>query len=65
MQKYEKMSRTGDKDARKVAEVLTVYKEHLESGQSARSIKLEEKDKEDVADLMLLTDKPVMYVCVM
>ena len=63
LQKYEKMSRTGDKEARKVAEVLTAYKEHLESGQSARSIQVEDKDKEHVADLMLLTDKPVMYVC--
>lgn len=63
LQKYEKMSRTGDKDARKVAEVLQAYKTHLESGQSARSIVIEEKDKEHAEDLMLLTDKPVMYVC--
>ena len=52
-----------DKEARKVAEVLTAYKEHLESGKSARSIKVEEKEKEHVTDLMLLTNKPVMYVC--
>ena len=39
------MSRTGDKEARKVAEVLTVYKEHLESGKSARSVKMEEKER--------------------
>lgn len=63
LQKYEKMSRTGDKDARKVAEVLQAYKTHLESGQSARSIVIEENDKEHAEDLMLLTDKPVMYVC--
>jgi GTP-binding protein YchF len=63
LQKYEKMSRTGDKDARKTVELLSQYKSHLESGQSARSIELEEKEKEVVADLMLLTDKPVMYVC--
>ena len=63
LQKYEKMSRTGDKESRKVVEVLKVYKEHLESGQSARSIQVEEKDKQHVSELMLLTDKPVMYVC--
>ena len=63
LQKYEKMSRTGDKEARKVANILKLYKEHLESGQSARSIQIDEKDKEHVADLMLLTNKPVMYVC--
>ena len=57
------MTRTGDKEARKVAEFLTAYKEHLESGKSARSIKVDEKEKEHVTDLMLLTNKPVMYVC--
>ena len=63
LQKYEKLSRTGDKDFRKVADVLAKYKSHLESGQSVRTIDLEEKEKEHVADLMLLTDKPIMYVC--
>lgn len=63
LQKYEKMSRTGDKEAQKITEVLFAYKAHLESGQSARSIQIEEKDKVHIEDLMLLTDKPVMYVC--
>ena len=63
LQKYEKLSRTGDKESRKVVELLAQYKTHLESGLSARSITLEEKEKEVIADLMLLTDKPVMYVC--
>ena len=63
LQKYEKMSRTGDKEARKTAILLSHYKQHLEQGKSVRSIDLEEKDKEIVADLMLLTDKPILYVC--
>ena len=63
LQKYEKMSRTGDKEARKTANLLSHYKQHLEQGKSVRSIDLEEKDKEIVADLMLLTDKPILYVC--
>lgn len=63
LQKYEKLSRTGDKDSRKVVDILTKYKEHLEQGKSVRSIDLEDKEKEHVADLMLLTDKPIMYVC--
>ncbi len=63
LQKYEKLMRTGDKSAKIVVEVLTKYKNHLEQGQSVRSISLEEKEKEHVADLMLLTDKPIMYVC--
>ena len=63
---YREMRTAGLRDAieaRKVAEVLTAYKEHLESGQSARSVQMDDKDKEHVADLMLLTNKPVMYVC--
>jgi len=63
LQKYEKLSRTGDKDSRKVVDVLAKYKSHLEQGKSVRSIDLEDKEKEYVADLMLLTDKPIMYVC--
>ena len=42
---------------------LAKYKDHLEQGKSVRSIDLEDKEKEYVADLMLLTDKPIMYVC--
>lgn len=62
--RLEKVARTGaDKDAKKAWEVLMVYKTHLESGQSARSAPVEEKDKEHVADLHLLTIKPVLYVC--
>jgi GTP-binding protein YchF len=63
IQKYQKMSRTGDKEARKVIDVLELHKTHLESGQSIRSLVIDEKDKEHVQDLMLLTSKPIMYVC--
>jgi ribosome-binding ATPase len=61
--KLKKMAATGDKDAKKGAEVLETYKKHLETGKSARSVNVEEKDKEHVADLFLLTSKPVLYVC--
>ncbi len=63
LQKYEKLSRTGDKNANAVVSVLKKYVEHLEQGKSVRSIELEEKEKEHISDLMLLTDKPIMYVC--
>tara|TARA_Y100000385_G_scaffold92230_1_gene95231 strand:- start:2022 stop:3119 length:1098 start_codon:yes stop_codon:yes gene_type:complete len=63
LQKYEKLSRTGDKTAKQVADVLKKYVEHLEQGKSVRSIDVEEKEKEHISDLMLLTDKPIMYVC--
>ena len=35
----------------------------LEQGLSARTVELEKEDRKLVADLNLLTDKPVLYVC--
>ena len=63
LQKVEKAAKTGDKDAKKIFEVLTVYREHLLSGKSARTAQVAEEDKEHIEDLWLLTAKPVMYVC--
>src|SRR3982750_4806961 len=64
IRKVEKMAKTGgDKDAKKTFEVLTVVKEHLLSGKSARTAPVAEEDKEFFADLQLLTAKPVLYVC--
>jgi len=64
IQKVEKMAKTGgDKDAKKAYEVCNIVKNHLESGKSARTAPLSEEDKEYIADLFLLTAKPVMYVC--
>lgn len=63
IQKVEKLAKAGDKDSKKAHEVLLVYKEHLEKGQNARNAPVFEEDKRHVADLFLLTEKPVMYVC--
>jgi GTP-binding protein YchF len=64
IQKVEKMAKTGnDKDAKKTYEVCTIVKNHLEEGKSARSASLSEEDREFIADLCLLTEKPVMYIC--
>ena len=58
------MAKTGgDKEAKKTFDVLTVYKKHLLEGKSARTAPVEEEDKEYIADLWLLTAKPVLYVC--
>jgi ribosome-binding ATPase YchF (GTP1/OBG family) len=37
-------------------------KEHLEKGKSIRELKLSKEEKVAIADLFLLTDKPVLYV---
>lgn len=64
MKKFEKLAKTGtDKEAVRTFAALTKVKTALESGQSARTANLEENELPYVADLHLLTIKPVMYVC--
>ena len=43
-------------------EVLIRCKEHLEKGKSIRELDLSKEEKVAIADLFLLTDKPVLYV---
>lgn len=63
IQKVEKAAKTGDKEARKAYDVLMVYKNHMLAGKSARTAPVAEEDKDYIADIWLLTAKPVMYVC--
>jgi len=43
-------------------DTLLRCKEHLEKGKSIRELELSKEEKAAVADLFLLTDKPVLYV---
>ena len=62
--KVEKAGKAGDKEARKLADLLTRYKAALEQGRSCRSVPLLNDEEAALSkDLFLLTDKPVMYVC--
>ncbi len=62
--RIEKVAKAGtDKDAKRCLEVLNIYKSHLEQGKSARSAPVSDDDKKHIADIFLLTAKPVMYVC--
>ena len=63
--KTEKAAKAGgDKTAKMQLEVLKAYKEALEQGKAARTVKIEGKDEEKYArELFLLTNKPVLYVC--
>jgi GTP-binding protein YchF len=64
LKKFEKAAKTGnDKEAVKTYNTLLRIKETLESGQSARACKLEDNELPYIADLHMLTVKPVMYVC--
>jgi len=63
--KVQKQAQTGgDKQAKMVLDVLLRFKEALEQGKSARTVKFDNKETEKAAhDLFLLTSKPVLYVC--
>ena len=64
IQKVEKMAKTGnDKDAKKTFEILSIIKNHLETGNSGRTAPISKEDFEFIEDLSLLTVKPVLYVC--
>ncbi|MBK9284268.1 MAG: redox-regulated ATPase YchF [Sphingobacteriaceae bacterium] len=64
IKKYEKLAKTGtDKEAVKIYQVAMKVKNTLEAGQSARSANLDETELPYIADLHLLTIKPVLYVC--
>ncbi|MCD8288230.1 MAG: redox-regulated ATPase YchF [Porphyromonadaceae bacterium] len=63
--KVSKQAQTGgDKNAKKLVEILKQYKSVLEQGLNCRSVVLDNpEDRQLARDLFLLTNKPVMYVC--
>ena len=62
--KAEKAGKAGDKDAKKLFDLLSRYREALLQGKSCRTVELINPEEEEMArDLFLLTNKPVMYVC--
>jgi ribosome-binding ATPase len=64
IEKLEKQARHGnDPKTKKLFELAIRYKEVLESGKSARTLKLYAEEANIAKELYLLTNKPVMYVC--
>jgi len=60
--KVERTAKSGDLKAKKELAILQQFKASLEGGQNARSLEVSREDLEAVADLQLLTIKPVIYV---
>jgi GTP-binding protein YchF len=63
--KVQKQAQTGgDKSAKRLLDILMQYKNALTQGKSARTVVLDNKEDQKLAnDIFLLTDKPVLYVC--
>ncbi|MGE5106087.1 MAG: redox-regulated ATPase YchF [Sphingobacteriales bacterium] len=62
MNRHEKLLRTPDPKIKAEYEILKKCYNHLESGKNIRELGLSKEDKTAIADLFLLTDKPVLYV---
>ncbi len=61
IQRTEKMAKT-DAKMKVELEILIRCKEHLDKGKNILSLGLTKEEKIAVADLFLLTDKPILYV---
>lgn len=63
MQTIAKNIKSGDKDVLKENAILATLKTELEKGVSVRAIEFEPDEQEIVKRLMLITSKPVLYLC--
>lgn len=61
LQRTEKMAKT-DPKAKVEMEILKRCKDHLEKGQSIRTLNLDKEERVAISDLFLLTEKLVLYV---
>lgn len=62
LQRTEKLLRTGDAKIKAEYEVLKKCMDHLEKGKNIRELQLSKEELPAIADLFLLTGKPVLYV---
>ncbi|RME94001.1 MAG: redox-regulated ATPase YchF [Bacteroidetes bacterium] len=63
LDRLKKMAKGGEKEAKRRVELGEMILAHLENEQPARSIELPEDGQAILKDMMLLTAKPIMYVC--
>jgi len=56
-------AKSGDKKIIQQLEIVKRLKEHLETGNAARTFEADEEDREAYRELFLLSDKPVLYAC--
>ena len=60
--RVEKQVRTGDAKIKAEYEVLLRCKAHLDKGKNIRELSLSKEERPAIADIFLLTEKPVLYV---
>ena len=62
LQRAEKASKAGDKDAIRLRELLKRIRDHLNQGRPARSLPIDPAERPLLAETQLITLKPLMYV---
>ncbi|MBS0231682.1 MAG: redox-regulated ATPase YchF [Proteobacteria bacterium] len=60
--RFERVAKSGDKDAKARIAVLAKLRAALDAGKAARTVALDDEERFAIRDLFLLTIKPVMYV---
>ncbi|MGY1409965.1 MULTISPECIES: redox-regulated ATPase YchF [unclassified Luteimonas] len=60
--RYERVAKSGDKDAKARIEILQKLRTALDDGKPARSVSLDDEERVLVRELFLLTMKPVLYI---
>lgn len=63
LEKLKKQAKSADKEALRNVVTAEKIKAHLEAGNPARSVSLEDDEAELFKDMLLLTAKPILYVC--
>jgi ribosome-binding ATPase len=64
LDKFKKNTKGGDKEAQRMADIAAQIKQHIESGQAARTLPEEDETLQEILKGMsLLTAKPIIYVC--
>ena len=62
LQKVLKVSKSGDKNARLQQALLEKLIAHIDQGNPARSLQLDDEEKKLITELHLLTEKPMLYI---
>ena len=60
--RYERVAKSGDKDAKARIDVLQKLRAALDAGKPARSVALSDEERVLMRELFLLTMKPVLYI---
>ena len=63
LDRLKRQAKSGNKEDLKQVEVAEQIKAHLEAFQPARTLPLDEASRGFLADMFLLTAKPILYVC--